>query len=239
MNTLQAIVTYTKDQFMSNGLRFMEMAIPKVGDKGTEVPLLVFPNKAAGETFDVYQPGVRLMISGRLYPSRHDKKMYLIPNQQFQLVNDPSLVLNKVNLAGMVGYVQEKKLEDLFAFTLVCNAPGQQILGYNSTDGLGFRLDSWGEDAKRLARLIHVGRGCSIEGVLRYNTWKNANGEEAFAYQVRIRSGLYQCFGKNKNLVEKTDGEPVSAGTSYTAAPAKAPVVDAAPCSLEAEEIPF
>lgn len=223
---------------MANGLRFMEMSIPKTNDKGADVPLLVFPNKAAGETFDVYQPGARLLISGRLYPSRHDKKMYLIPNQQFQLVNDPVLAINKVNLSGMVGYVQEKKLEDLFAFTLVCNAPGQQILGYNSTDGLGFRLDSWGEDAKRLQRLIHVGRGVSVEGVLRFNKWKNANGEEAFAYQVRIRSGLYQCFGKNKNLVEKADGEPMSGGTSYTA-PVKQATVDSTPCSVEPEEIPF
>lgn len=223
---------------MANGLRFMEMSIPKANDKGTDVPLLVFPNKAAGETFDVYQPGVRLLVNGRLYPSRHDKKMYLIPNQQFQLVNDPVLAINKVNLSGMVGYVQDKKLEDLFAFTLVCNAPGQQILGYNSTDGLGFRLDSWGEDAKRLQRLIHVGRGVSVEGVLRFNKWKNANGEEAFAYQVRIRAGLYQCFGKNKNLVEKSDGEPVSAGTSYTA-PVRQPAVDATPCSVNTDEIPF
>lgn len=224
---------------MANGLRFMEMSIPSQNEKAVDVPLLVFPNKAAGETFDVFQPGVRLLISGRLYPSRHDKKMYLIPNQQFQLVNDPVLAINKVNLSGMVGYVQEKKLEDLFAFTLVCNAPGQQILGYNSNDGLGFRLDSWGEDAKRLQRLIHVGRGVSVEGVLRFNKWKNANGEEAFAYQVRIRSGLYQCFGKNKNLVEKVDGEPVSNGYNNQRQQVQQAPVDAAPCSLESSEIPF
>jgi single-stranded DNA-binding protein len=235
MNTIQAVVTYTGDQFLSNGLRFMEMSIPKQKEKDTSVPLLVFPNKAAGETFDVYQPGVRLLISGRLYPSRHDRKMYLIPNQQFQVVNDPALTINRVNLSGIVGYVQEKKLEDLFAFTLICNAPGQPVLGYNPNDGLGFRLDSWGEDAKRMQRLIHVGRGCSIEGVLRYNTWKDNNGNDAFSYQVRIRSGLYQCFGKNKNLVENADGTPVSNGYK---AEAPAPV-DATPCSVEPTEIPF
>jgi len=165
------------------------------------------------------------------------------------LVNDPNLWINRVNLSGMVGYVQEKKLEDLFAFTLVCNAPGQQVLGHNASDGLGFRMDAWGEDAKRLTRLIHVGRGCSVEGVLRYNTWKNGNGEEAFAYQVRIRSGLYQCFGKNKNLVEREDGTPVSSGYKKEEVvnrggeqtlPAAAPVsVEAAPCSVNPEEIPF
>lgn len=213
MNTLLATVVYTGDKFFENGLRFMEMSVPKQGEKGgADVPLMVFPNKAAGETFDVYKPGARLLINGRLYPSRHDKRMYFIPNQSFQVVEDANLYINKVNLSGIVGYVQERKLEDLFAFTLICNAPGQPVLGYNSTDGLGFRLDSWGEDARRLTKLIHVGRGCSIEGMLRYNTWKNKDGEEASSYQVRIRSGLYQCFGKNKNLVENSDGTPISSG---------------------------
>lgn len=241
MNTLLATVTYTGDRFLDNGLRFMEMSIPKQGESGSAVPLLVFPNKAAGETFDVFQPGVRLLINGRLYPSRHDKKMYFIPNQKFQVVNDPALMINKVNLSGIVGFVQEKKLEDLFAFTLICNAPSQAVLGYTSTDGLGFRLDSWGEDAKRLAKLIHVGRGCSVEGMLRYNTWKSSDGNEAFAYQVRIRSALYQCFGKNKNLVEKADGTPVSSGykSSHPAPVVTQPVVDATPCSVSTDDIPF
>jgi single-stranded DNA-binding protein len=117
------------------------------------------------------------------------------------------------------------------------------VLGYNPNDGLGFRLDSWGEDAKRLTKFIHVGRSCSVEGVLRYNTWKDGNGNDAFAYQVRIRSGLYQCFGKNKNLVEKEDGTPVSSGYTRTKPEektvAQAPSVDATPCSVEVDEIPF
>jgi len=213
MNTLQATAIYNGDKFLENGLRFMEMTVPKQGESGADAPLMVFPNKAAGETFDVYQPGARLLINGRLYPSRHDKKMYFIPNQQFQVVQDEKLYINKVNLSGIVGYLQDKKMEELFAFTLICNAPSQAVLGYNSTDGLGFRLDSWGEDARRLTKLIHVGRGCSIEGMLRYNTWVNSkDGTTGSSYQVRIRSGLYQCFGKNKNLVEKPDGTPVSGG---------------------------
>jgi len=242
MNTLLATVTYNKDKFLDNGLRFMEMSLPAQNDKGSPVPLLVFPNKAAGETFDVFQPGVRLLINGRIYPSRYDKKMYFIPNQEFQVVNDPKMVINRVNLSGIVGFVPERKLEDLFAFTLICNAPKAPVLNYDGTEGLGFRLDGWGDDARRLMKLIHVGRGVSVEGNLRYNTWKDNNGNENFAYQVRIRSGLYQCFGKNKNLVEKEDGTPVSSGykkETKTTTPVQQPTVDATPCSINTDEIPF
>ena len=235
MNTLLATVTYTGDKFLDNGLRFMEMTVPQTGKSVGDVPLLVFPNKAAGDTFDIFQPGVRLLVNGRLYPSRQDYKMYFIPNQQFQLVNDKSLVINKVNLSGIVGYVQEKKMEDLFAFTLICNAPSQQILGYRSEDGLGFRMDGWGDDAKRLAKLVHVGRGLSVEGNLRYNAWQTNDGEQRCSYQVRIRSGLYQAFGKNKNLVEKEDGTPVSAGYKKKENVA----VDTVSSSVEAADVPF
>ena len=238
MNTLLATVTYTGDKFLDNGLRFMEMTVPQVGKNASDVPILVFPNRAAGETFDVFQPGVRLLVNGRLYPSRQDYKMYFIPNQQFQLVNDRTLIINKVNLSGIVGFVPEKKVEDLFAFTLICNAPGQQILGYRSDDGLAFRLDGWGDDAKRLAKIIHVGRGLSVEGSLRYTSWKNAEGETRSSYQVRIRSGLYQAFGKNKNLVEREDGTPVSAGykDEVSSSPKK---VGTNAYAAQADSIPF
>ena len=238
MNTLLATATYTGERFLDNGLRFMEMSIPQQGKGAVDVPLLVFPNKAAGESFDVFQPGARLLINGRLYPSRQDYRMYFIPNQQFQLINDKSLIINRVNLSGMVGYVQERKMEDLFAFTLMCNAPSQQILGHRSEDGLAFRLDGWGEDARRLTRLVHVGRGLSVEGSLRYNEWSDSSGQTKFSYQVRIRSGLYQAFGKNKNLVAKEDGTPVSEGFKRSPAAQPAPV-DATPCSVNADEVPF
>lgn len=239
MNTLIATATYTGERFMDNGLRFMEMAVPQQGKAGVDVPLLVFPNKAAGETFDVFQPGARLLINGRLYPSRNDYKMYFMPNQQFQLINDKTLQINRVNLSGIVGFVPERKMEDLFAFTLICNAPSQQILGYRSEDGLGFRLDGWGDDAKRLAKLVHVGRGISVEGSLRYNAWTDSNGEQRSSYQVRVRSGLYQAFGKNKNLVEKSDGTPISSGYKRSEAVPNPTPVDITPPVASGDSIPF
>jgi len=234
MNTLLATATYKADKFLDNGLRFMEMTVPQPGKGAGEEPIWVFPNRAAGDSLDCFQPGARLLINGRLYPSRQDYKMYFVPNQQFQLVNEKTLIINKVNLSGVVGFIPpDKKTEDVFAFTLICNAPGQQVLSYRSDDGLLFRLDGWGEDAKRLQKLLHVGRGVSIEGTLRYNTWVNNAGESRSSYQVRIRSGMYQAFGKNKNLVERPDGTPVSGGWKKKE---EGTPVDAAPCSVD---VPF
>ena len=157
MNSFVGIGTYTGESYHDSGLRFMGISLPKVGKSGSDVPLLMVPNKAAGETFDVFQPGVRLLLGGRLYPNRQDYKMYLVPNQPLQLVNDKSLQLNRVNLAGGVGFIPEQVKEDLFTFTTMVSAPAQMILGHNWEDSLSFRMESWGDDAKRLTSLLHVG----------------------------------------------------------------------------------
>lgn len=203
MNSFVGIGTYTGESYHDSGLRFMGISMPKVGKSGSDVPLLMVPNKAAGETFDVFQPGVRLLLGGRLYPNRQDYKMYLVPNQPLQLVNDKSLQLNRVNLAGGVGFIPEQAKEDLFTFTTMVSAPAQMILGHNWEDSLSFRMESWGDDAKRLTSLLHVGRQLSVEGVLRYNLWQAQDGSQRGTYQVRVRAGMYSVFGKNKNREEQ------------------------------------
>ena len=199
MNSLLATATYVGDKFLDSGLRFMQMNLPKVGNSGADVPLLVVPNRAAGETFDAFQPGMRLLLGGRLYPNRQDYKMYVVPNQPFQVVNDKTLQINRVNLAGGVGFIPDQTRDDLFTFTLMCSAPAQLVLGHSWEDSLSFRMESWGDDAKRLSNILHVGRQSSIEGVLKYNTWVGNDGIQKGSYQVRVRSGLYSAFGKNKN----------------------------------------
>lgn len=199
MNSLLATATYVGDKFLDSGLRFMQMNLPKVGNSGADVPLLVVPNRAAGETFDAFQPGMRLLLGGRLYPNRQDYKMYVVPNQPFQVVNDKTLQINRVNLAGGVGFIPDQTRDDLFTFTLMCSAPAQLVLGHSWEDSLSFRMESWGDDAKRLSNILHVGRQSSIEGVLKYNTWTGNDGIQKGSYQVRVRSGLYSAFGKNKN----------------------------------------
>lgn len=196
MNLILASATYVGETFSDNGLRFMNLSIPASG-KSPAVPLLIVPNKAAGESFDVFTPGCQLLVGGRLYPNRNDYKMYVVPTQPLQVVNQ-NVSINQVNLAGGVGYIAEKKLEDLFSFSLMCKAPSQQLLGHSWQDSMGFRMEAWGDDAKRLSTLLYVGRQVAVSGSLRFNTWKAQDGSQRATYQVRVRAGQYSIFGKNQ-----------------------------------------
>ena len=234
MNTILCTATYTGEQFTDSGLRFMQASIPVSGKSGAPVPLFIVPNKAAGDTFDAFSPGCNLLISGRLYPNRNDYRMYVVPNQQIQAV-PKEISLNQVNLAGGVGYIGEQKLQDLFSFSMMVKAPSQMILNHKWDDSLGFRIESWGDDAQRLSKLLFVGRQMVVAGSLRYNTWKTQEGEQRGVYQVRVRSSQYSVFGKNQN---KTENAPVAAAPK--AAPTPLPLQqDLAPASVESDGVPF
>jgi single-stranded DNA-binding protein len=234
MNLIIASATYNGEVFTENGLRFMQLSIPASG-KNTAVPLSVIPNKAAGDSFDAFAPGCQMLVSGRLYPNRNDYKMYVVPTQPLQVVSK-DLNVNQVNLAGGVGFIQEKKLEDLFAFSLMCKAPSQQLLGHNWQDSLGFRIESWGDDARRLDALLYVGRQMAMTGAIRYNTWTAQDGSQRGTYQVRVRASQYSVFGKNQ---PKTEGDPAEAK-----APAPTPKLPmqqgvGTPASVEEDGVPF
>ena len=228
MNTFKGIGIYKGETFTDSGLRFMHIDLPKVGNKGNDVPIYVVPNKAAGETFDAFSPGLRLLLNGRLYPSRQDYKMYFVPNSPLQVVTT-NLTLNSVNLAG--GYVSPEYRDniELLKFTLMCSAPAQPILNHTWDDSLSFRIEAWGDDAKRIQMLGHKGRQMTMEGILRYSTWKTAEGETRGGYSVRTRAGLYQFFGKKKteNTERKPSDEPVyielPEGTNLTKRPMNEP----------------
>lgn len=181
----------------------MEVKIPVSGKNGAPAPLYLIPNKAAGTTFDAFAPGCNLLISGRLYPNRNDYKMYVAPTQPLQVVQK-EVSVNQVNLAGGVGYIGEQKLEDLFTFSLMVKAPSQPLLNHTWQDSLGFRIESWGDDAKRLTNLLFVGRQMALAGALRYNTWQAQDGTHRGTYQVRVRSSQYSVFGKGQ---PKAEGE--------------------------------
>ncbi len=185
MNLITASASYIGETFTDNGLRFMQLTIPATGKNNAPVPLYLVPNKAAGDSFDAFTPGCQLLISGRLYPNRNDQ----------------------VNLAGGVGFIQEKKLEDLFAFSLMCKAPSQQLLGHTWQDSMGFRIESWGDDAKRLEALLYVGRQMALTGSMRYNTWTAQDGSQRGTYQVRVRASQYSVFGKNQPKTNEGQGE--------------------------------
>ena len=237
MNLIIASATYAGEVFTDSGLRFMQLNIPASGKNNAAVPLLVIPNKAGGDSFDVFAQGCQILVSGRIYPNRNDYKMYVVPTQPLQVI-PKEINLNQVNLAGGVGFIQEKKLEDLYAFSLMCKAPSQPLLGHNWQDRLGFRIESWEDDAKRLEALLYVGRQMAVTGMLRYNTWTAQDGSQRGTYQVRVRSSQYSVFGKNQPKVEEGQGE-----ATVTKAPApvqKLPMQqDLAPCSVENDSIPF
>ena len=232
MNTIICTATYVSETCTDAGLRFMKLEIPGSG-KNPAVPFNLVPNKAAGETFDVFSPGCRLLVGGRLYPNRNDYQMYVVPTQMLQVISK-EINLNQVNLAGGVGFIGEKKLEDLFTFSLMCKAPSQQLIGHRWEDSLGFRVESWGDDAKRLSSLLYVGRQMTLAGSLRYNSWQTPDGSQRATYQVRVRASQYSVFGKNQPKVAEEQA-------SATPAPVqRLPLQqDLAPCSLEPDEVPF
>lgn len=239
MNSILATGIYTGDFTTDKGLRFMQVTLPRVGQSGADVPLLVVRNRAAGEILESLQVGAKILLSGRLYPNRNDYKMYVVPNQPIQVLGGEGVHINRVNLFGGVGYVEDKT-EELFIFSLMCSAPAQQILGHTWQDSLPFKLEAWGEDAKRLNRMLQKGRSVSVEGVLRYSTWSGKDGSQKSGYQVRVRSGMYGL-----GPVKRTDGAPAPATANHQEvmpAPTAQPVMvrqDLTPCSVETNEIPF
>ena len=229
MNLIFASAQYVGEVFTDSGLRFMQMNIPASGKNSPEVPMFIVPNKAAGETFDVFAPGCHLLLSGRLYPNRTDYKMYVVPTTPLQVI-PKEINVNQVTLAGGVGYIAEQKMEDLYTFSLMCKAPSQVLLNYSWQDSMGFRIESWGDDAKRLKNLLYVGRQMALSGSLRYNTWTAQDGTARSTYQVRVRSSQYSLFGKNQ-------GQSSAAATPVTSKQPE-PTLSAvgvvgAPCSYE------
>lgn len=216
MNTFVGVGIYQGEFTSDSGLRFLQINLPKIGNKGADVPLYVVPNKAAGDILNSFAPGVRLLLNGRLYPSRQDYKMYFVPNSVIQIVPG-SLTLNKVTLGG--GYVkaEQQPKPNLLKFTVMSNAPAQPLLNHDWSDSLSFRIEAWEDDAKRIDMLGHKGRQMIMEGILRYSTWQSAEGQTRGGYSIRTRSGLYQFFGKKK--VENPDAETrvVTNGKKYEA----------------------
>jgi single-stranded DNA-binding protein len=114
-------------------------------------------------------------------------------------------------------------------------------------------MESWGEDARRLDKMLHVGRQVSVEGILRYNTWKAQDGSMRGTYQVRVRAGLYAAFGKNKKLVNQQENSsetsvkkvkvealaPVVTLPVVSVNPGVSTNVETCPSSVNLDNVPF
>ena len=202
MNIINACAKYTGDSAMESGLRTLRFEIPSTG-KTPIIPIFVIPSYAAGDSCaqGTFTEGLNVLISGRLYPNE-DQKMYIVPVQPLQIIKEGT-TLNHVHLAGGVGFIGEQRREDCFNFGLMCQAPKQKTLKHDWQDSLGFRIESWGDDAGRMKKFLFVGRQMSLGGTLKFDHWTDKEGNVRTNYKIRVRSAQYSFFGKNQKTEEK------------------------------------
>ena len=201
MNTINACAKFTGDSATVEGLRTLRFEIPSTG-KTKIVPVFVIPSYASGDSCAAgyFTEGSNVLISGRVYPNE-DQKMYIVPVQPLQVVGE-GVTLNHVHLAGGAGFIGEQRREDCFNFGLMCKAPKQKTLRHDWDDSLGFRIESWGDDAKRMQKFVFVGRQLSLGGALKFDCWTDKEGATRSNYKVRVKSAQYSFFGKSKKTEE-------------------------------------
>ena len=201
MNTINVCATYTGDSARESGLRTLRFEIPSTG-KTKIIPVFVIPSYASGDSGapGYFTEGSNVLISGRLYPNE-DQKMYIVPVQPLQAIAT-GITLNHAHLAGGAGFIGEQRREDCFNFGLMCKAPKQKALKHDWDDSLGFRIESWGDDAKRMQKFVFVGRQLSLGGALKFDCWTDKEGVMRSNYKIRVKSAQYSFFGKNKKTEE-------------------------------------
>ena len=209
MNLIMCCAVYKGDTVTERGLRTMSFEIPGAGKKPLSIPIKLLPSFAAGETTapNAFEEGTNVLINGRLYPM--EGIMYIVPTQPLIGVNK-SIKLNQLALAGGVGFIGKQKRDDAFNFGLMCQAPPQKGIGHTWQDSLGFLVESWGNDAERMKKFLFVGRQLSLGGVLKFEAWKDKEGNLRSSYKVKIRSQQYSFFGKNQKdeeVINKIDKE--------------------------------
>ena len=209
MNLIMCCAVYKGDTVTERGLRTMSFEIPGAGKKPLSIPIKLLPSIAAGETTapNAFEEGTNVLINGRLYPA--EGIMYIVPTQQLIGVNK-YIKLNQLALAGGVGFIGKQKRADAFNFGLMCQAPQQKGIGHTWQDSLGFLVESWGNDAERMKKFLFVGRQLSLGGVLKFEAWKDKEGNLRSNYKVKIRSQQYSFFGKNQKdeeVINKIDKE--------------------------------
>ena len=209
MNLIMCCAVYKGDTVTERGLRTMSFEIPGAGKKPLSIPIKLLPSFAAGETTapNAFEEGTNVLINGRLYPM--EGIMYIVPTQPLIGINK-SIKLNQLALAGGVGFIGKQKREDAFNFGLMWQAPPQKGIGHTWQDSLGFLVESWGNDAERMKKFLFVGRQLSLGGVLKFEAWKDKEGNLRSNYKVKIRSQQYSFFGKNQKdeeVINKIDKE--------------------------------
>ena len=204
MNNITICAKYKGDSTTERGFRTMLFEIPPTGGKKpTPVPITLIPGFAAQDSCAAgrYAEGTHIIINGRVYPHPEDGKLYVVPTQPLESLKMP-INLNQVNLGGSVGYIGEQRREDAFNFGIMVQAPPQKSIGHTWQDSLGFKVESWGDDAERMKKFLFVGRAISLGGTLKFESWVDRDGNQRKNYKVRVRSMQYSFFGKNQKNEE-------------------------------------
>ena len=204
MNNITISAKYKGDATTERGFRTMLFEIPPTGGKKpTPVPITLIPSFAAQDSCAAgrYAEGTHIIINGRVYPHPEDGRLYVVPTQPLESLKMP-INLNQVNLGGSVGYIGEQRREDTFNFGIMVQAPPQKSIGHTWQDSLGFKVESWGDDAERMKKFLFVGRAISLGGTLKFESWVDRDGNQRKNYKVRVRSMQYSFFGKNQKNEE-------------------------------------
>tara|TARA_B100001250_G_scaffold28328_1_gene23223 strand:+ start:820 stop:1536 length:717 start_codon:yes stop_codon:yes gene_type:complete len=208
MNIITACATYTGDSVNENGLRTSRFELPPVG-KNPATPLFIIPSYPGGESSmpNAFKQDTNVLISGRIYPNRNDYKMYVSPVQELQEV-PKNLRHNQVNIGGHVGYIREQQLGNCFNFSVMCHSTPLKPLNYTWQDSHGFMVESWEDDAKRLKKLLFVGRGVCLAGQLLFNCYKSKkDNTQRIEYRLRVKGSQYEAFGKSQKSEDATPRE--------------------------------
>jgi len=231
MNLLTASAKFVGTAQTESGVRCMHVEIATNGPKAKPVPVYLIPTRAAGDTFviDAYEVGTNLIFTGRMYPNDTDHRMYIAPTTPLQTV-PAGIALNQVQAAGGVGFIAQKRRDDLFSCGMLCKAPAQKFLNFTWDDSVPLLIDAWGEDAIRFEKFIYKGRQIAIGGKLRYETWPAQDGTTRSKYKVQIRGGQYSFFGKNSPEKAAPKLETPEVPAMKTVIPQPVP---------EGDEIPF
>ena len=212
MNNITICAKFKGDSTTERGFRTMLFEIPPTGGKKPiPVPITLIPSLAAQDSCAAgrYAEGTHIIINGRIYPHLEDGKLYVVPTQPLESLKMP-VNLNQVNLAGQVGYIGEQRREDAFNFGMMVQAPPQKSIGHTWQDSLGFKVESWGDDAERMKKFLFVGRAISLGGTLKFESWVDRDGNRRNNYKIRVRSMQYAFFGKNQkteDIEKKIDKE--------------------------------
>jgi len=202
MNNIIASAIYKGDITTPNGLPTMHLEIPSSSKNNPPTPIFLLAGYAAKETSipGSFPKGSNLLINARLFP-HSDGSMYAVPTLDLQPIPKETFI-NQVFLAGGVGYISNKFIPKLKKqvtdFGLMCKSVPEKKLNIGWKDSLPFKIESWDTDAERLKQFLYEGRQIALGGAIKFETYKDKEGNNQAKYKIRVRSSQYSFFGKNE-----------------------------------------